>query len=355
MPKQNYKIQSKDAAFVAKRVQQIANDEISKIATGKSLTCKVKVFPESRIPYWASILASKLCTSPELAKLTNNALAQIIGDEAGGERFDPTIISKPLSANQLFYVREILRNHGYATDTLVKGTDIKRIVKNKIRTEVENDGSTKFFADAIEIDGVRHKYKIRRNPTGPRHSDLTIRSYGSDVPLMTVLKLRNINIGAFTTQDELARQFAAHEHTVTRPEPLDSINANKSFERFIESTRNRVREVDPDYYTGTQLFETMRTWYFGLSPARQKMSSFNEFWTEMKTNPTFITALQEFVTKNQESDEDERQEITKINVAAVYPTGEYVSDVNGNLVDISTLQKVRFTATEHELELPEYA
>lgn len=355
MPKQNYKIQSRDAASVAKRVQQIANDEISKVESGKSLTCKVKVFPESRIPHWASILASKLCANRELAKLTNKALAQIIEDEAGGERFDPTIISKPLSANQLFYVREILRNHGYATGTLVTGTDIKTIVKDNVRMETKIDESIKFFADSIEIDGTRHKYKLRRNPIGNRHSDLTIRSYGSDVPLMTVLKLRNISIGEYTTQDELARQFAAHEHTVTRPEPQDNVNANKSLERFIESTKNRAREVNPDYYTGTQLFETMRTWYFGFSPARQKMSSFHEFWTEMKTNPTFITALQDFVTKTHELNEDESQEITEMNVPAFYPIGEYISDVNGNLVDISTLRKVRFTATEHELELPEYA
>lgn len=215
--KQSYKTISKDAASIQKRVYQVAKDEINKVESGKSLTCKVKIIPESRFPNWATMFASMICTNPELANLNNEQLASLIENEKGETGLDYTILSKKLSAVQLHLVREILRKHGYATDTLVKGTDIKRIVKNQIRSETEKDDATKFHHDSIEIDGTNYKYKLRRNPSGNRHSDFCIRMQGCDVPLMVVLKLRGIGVNEFITKDELACQFAAHAHTVKQP------------------------------------------------------------------------------------------------------------------------------------------
>lgn len=350
MPKQNYKIQSRDATVATGRISEIINDELDKVETGKSLTCKVDVFPTSRFPKWATTLASILCKNPDLANLTNEKLAALIENDDGETGLDHTTLSRKLSAEQHLLVCEILRDHGYSVDTLRKGTDIKKIIKNNVRTASLNDSATKFYHDSIEIDGRIYKYKLRRNANGNRLLDFSIRMCGCDVPLVVVLKLRGVNANEFTTKDELACEFAAQEHTVIQSASNDNLKP-LSLEKLIDYTNNRERDVDPNNYTGTQLFEVMRTWYFGFSPARQKMATFHDFFVEMKSNPTFVDAVRKFVNKTDESKEKNDEAIVKTSV----PKGDYICDTNGNLIEISSLKHRTSHITNHESTSLEFA
>lgn len=332
MPKQNYKTQSKDAASVAKRVYKIVDAELDKVESGKSLTCKVKVFPESRFPNWATTFASMICTNPELTKLKNERLAALIENEDGETGFNHSILSKDLSAHQLQLAREILLKHGYATDTLVKGTDIKRIVKNDLRTETEKGNATKFYHDSVEIDGTKYKYKLRGKPSGNRISDLRIRMQGSDMPLAAVLKLRSIGANEFYIKDEQACQFSLHEHTVERPQREEKSTQTKS---MIDILKSKNPTVDSWGYTGTQMFEFMKTWYLNFSPARRQTATFHEFMNGMKYDPEFMSAMQKFVKERPDQCPD-KVAVTKGRVG-----GEYISDTRGNLIDISTLRKLQ--------------
>jgi hypothetical protein len=335
----NIKSEIKDAARVAKRINEYAEEQLDTVASGKSLKVQLRVFPESRFPKWATTLASMLCDKPDLANLTNKELAALIENEDGKSGLDSTTLSKTLTRAQRLYVGHILQDYGYAIDTLVKGTDIKRIIKNNIRIESENNKSTKFFSDSIEIDGTTYKYKLRRNPSGNRHTDFCIRMLGSDIPLLVVLKLRGIGINEFHTTDERACQFSLLEHTVNRPQPEEKPIHNKSLDKLIDYTAHREREVDPNYYTGTQVFEAMRTWYFGISPARQSMVSFIDCWNEMKKNQVFVDGLKNLVNKSEEAVTVQAHATYDPAPAENLLKGDYISDADGNLVDISTLLK----------------
>ncbi len=280
-----------------------------------------------------------LCTDPELANLTNKKLAALIKNDDGESGLDSTILSKPLSKEQRHYVAQILQDYGYAIDTLVKGTDLKRIIRDNIRLESQKSDSTKFFADSIEIDGTRYSYKLRRNPSGNRLSDFCIRMQGCDIPLMVVLKLRRVGVNEFYNIDEQACQFAHHEHTAKRTNIEAKKTLNKSLDKLIDYTAHREREVDPNYYTGTQVFETMRTWYFGLSAARQSMATFIDCWNEMKKNHVFVDGLKKLVNKSEEAVTVEAHGTEDPAPAESLLKGDYISDADGNLVDISTLLK----------------
>jgi hypothetical protein len=184
---------------------------------GGSLKALIKVIPESRFPKWATTLASMICTNPELANLTNEELAARIENESGETGFDHTIISKKLSIAQSHLVSDILHAYGYATDTLVNGTDIKKIVKNNVRTAALKDDGVIFYADGMSIKGRSYKYKQREStPTGKPWTDFSIRMSGQDIKLQNILFLRDIGINEFINRDEAACATASPEQTARR-------------------------------------------------------------------------------------------------------------------------------------------
>lgn len=217
MQKQNINNQREIAASITKSAYQFINEQLDSVESGNSLKCRIDIFPESRFPYWATALAKLLCNDPELADLSNKKLAEMIENEDGETGLDHTILSKKLSAIQRDLVGAILRKHGYATDTLFRGTDIKRIVKNNIRTETEKDDGVVFFADGVSIDGTMYKYRQRQvTPTSTPWTDFSVRMAGHETPLHVVLTLRKIGINEFLRRDEAARKFASTEQTVKR-------------------------------------------------------------------------------------------------------------------------------------------
>jgi hypothetical protein len=220
---QNIKDQIKDAALVAKQMNKYAEELLDNVESGDSLKALIRVIPESRFPKWATTLASLLCSNPELANNTNKDLAALIANEDGEYGLDYTIISKKLSAGQRHLVVEILQNHGYATDTLRNGTDIKTIVKNNIRTESPKDDGVIFYADGLSILGKRYSYRQRPvTPDGTPWHDFCVRLAGDDTSLKAVLAARGIGINGFINRDEAAcasasPEEAARRHKLDRP------------------------------------------------------------------------------------------------------------------------------------------
>jgi len=219
----NFKAEINDAAAVKKNVDQFIKEQLANVASGNSLKSRIEVFPESRFPKWATTLASILCADPKLANENNKKLATLIESETGESGFDYTIISKKLSEGQRRYAGEILRNNGYATDTLVKGTDIKRIVKHNIRNQALKDDGVVFYADGVSIVGKRYAYRQRAvTPNGTPWHDFCIRLAGDDTSLQALLAARNIGVNDFMSRDEAARVSASPEeaerrHKLDRP------------------------------------------------------------------------------------------------------------------------------------------
>jgi len=121
------------------------------------------------------------------------------------------------------HVRRILTEYGYEPSGLRTGTDIKNIVRDNIRhgAAVPQTITTTFYADRIELDGIAFKYRRReRFQTGGAWNDLSIRVTvgvsGVDVPLLAVLKLRNIGIGEFINADEAAVRLAGPDEFTNR-------------------------------------------------------------------------------------------------------------------------------------------
>lgn len=216
MSETNYLKQCDEAREIETRAA-IFISELKKEAGITALKSRVKVFPEAQFPFWATILATTLCESPDLANLTNGELAKIIKDGNGNGGFDASIISKKLSEMQHRLVSNILQNHGYATDSLKNGTDIKRIVRENVRSASADHDGVICFADGIEIDGKRYSYRQRSTtPTGRAWNDFAIRVAGHDTPVQVILVIRNINIGEFLTRDENAINRATPEELERR-------------------------------------------------------------------------------------------------------------------------------------------
>lgn len=217
MSARNIRSEIKDAASVEKNLYQYVDKELDTVASGKFLKVRIKVIPESQFAMWATTLATMLCANPKLAHRTNEQLAALIESECGKTGFNHTIISKKLSAGQRHFAGEILRKHGYATDTLVKGTDIKRIVKDDVRTDALKDDGVVFHADGLSIFGRPYKYKQREStPTGKPWTDFSIRMSGQDIKLQNFLFLREIGINDFLNRDEAACAIATPEQAERR-------------------------------------------------------------------------------------------------------------------------------------------
>lgn len=236
MSQQDYKKKYQEAALVEMDVRQYADQKLASIESGNVLKTFVKVIPESQFPNWATTLATMLCTKPEHANLSNKDLVALIENDKGETGLDHTILSKPLSAIRRHLVSEILRRYGYATDTLVKGTDIKRIIKNNIRTERLKDDGVIFYADGLSFKNRSYKYKQREcTPTGKPWTDFCIRTSGQDIKLQSILFWREISIGEFQKRDEEARAIADPDQLARRQKLDREPEQSSRFTKFISA------------------------------------------------------------------------------------------------------------------------
>jgi len=236
---------------------------------GVCVTVKTGVYVEDGSKYWASKLAEMLCADPELAKRNRQGIADMIAGALELDRFDATRLSKPLSTDQLMRVSAILVKHGYDTSTLKTGLNIRDIVKGNVRYGAAKPTTvtTKFYADHIELDGVSFQYRQReRTPMGKPENDFCIRIAGVDVPLMAVLKIRNIGLNEFRSADEQARASADVIQKQNRErldrEYVPPVQLGRLYDELQRATRetdkarreDKIKYVDIWSYSGGRLY-----------------------------------------------------------------------------------------------------
>lgn len=258
------------AVLAAKSVIGPAAEKAEALAAsvGVAVTVKTAVYVDDGSKYWASKLAELLCANAELAKSNRQALADMLANVMELEKFDATRLSKPLSTDQLARVTAILVEHGYDTSTLKTGLNIRDIIKGNLRCGSTDPTTvtTRFYADHIELDGVSFQYRPReRTPIGRSESDFCIRIAGVDVPLMAVLRLRNVGLGEFRLADSKAVGSADTVQKQNR-ERLDRVYVSppqlgRLYDELQRATRQSDktqraaggRYVDIWSYTGTRL------------------------------------------------------------------------------------------------------
>ncbi|SDO83519.1 hypothetical protein SAMN04488595_102454 [Ralstonia sp. 25mfcol4.1] len=287
---------------VRTETERVAKEQVAIAASqGVEAVAKVVVFPVSEFPNWATTLAKILCQNPELAKEPNHKLSILIEEHEGKTGFDPKIMSRKLSAQQQSYAADILGRHGYEAAGLVTGTDIKRIVKGGDSSSQPEP--TKFFADGVSIDGTTYKYRQRNTtPTGTPWNDLCIRVGGVEVPLVTLLKLRNISIGEFQQLDDEAKRFASTEQTVKRQELDREPRTPRSIANLATVVeRTQRRSINPDEYTSSELAELVRTWFYNVTVKMGGYPCLAGFVDELSKNPEMREVLRQFATRPQEA------------------------------------------------------
>lgn len=261
------------AVMAAKSVIGPAAEKAEALAAsaGVAVTVKTSVFIDDGSKRWATVLAELLCGNPELANNNRQGLADLLAQRMQLDSFTANRLSKPLSTDQLSRVSAILAEHGYDTSTLKTGLNIRDIIKGNVRygaakpTEI----TTRFYADHIEIDGVSFQYRPReRTPMGQPENDFCIRIAGVDVPLMAVLKLRNIGLGEFRLADTKALNSADATQTQNRTrldrEYIPPVQLGKLYDELQRATResdkarraDKNKYVDVWSYTGAQLTST---------------------------------------------------------------------------------------------------
>ncbi|TCG02051.1 hypothetical protein BZM26_02635 [Paraburkholderia strydomiana] len=290
---------------IAQSVHKQATEAAEKLTEaaakqGVNLVAKVSVVPASNFPDWPTKLAEALCQDPRLAAQPNEALVSAIEARSGRTGFNAKLISKDLSKGQLAFVSEILRQHGYSSATLKKGTDIKRIVREQLRDDTPaTNQPTVFFADGVAIDGKTYKYRQRNTtPTGLPWYDLCLRIAGVEVPLQIVLKLRGVSIGEFRLKDEAAQEFARSEQTVRRRELDREPQTARSLYELAKVVREGHQKVVPGEYTGSQLAELIRTWFYNVTVKQGGYVCLADLLNSMEENPEFVTALEAFACRS---------------------------------------------------------
>lgn len=226
-------------------------------STGVAVTIKTAVYLDDGSKHWATTLAELLCANPELANGNRQTLADLLAERMQLDNFTANRLSKPLSTDQLTRVSAILAEHGYDTSTLKTGLNIRDIIKGNVRygaakpTEI----TTRFYADHIEIDGVSFQYRPReRRPMGKPENDFCIRIAGVDVPLMAVLKLRNIGLGEFRLADTKALSSADVTQSQNRSrldrEYVPPAQLGRLYDELQRATResDKARRADKNKY-----------------------------------------------------------------------------------------------------------
>ncbi|KVE37385.1 hypothetical protein WS69_11090 [Burkholderia sp. BDU5] len=176
-------------------------------------------------------------------------MADLLKEALRLQTFTANRLSKPLSTEQRTLVAAILDKHGYDTTTLTTGLSIRDIVKENIRAGSTKPTtiSTKFHADHIEIDGVSFQYRPReRTPMGKAENDFCIRIAGVDVPLLAVLRLRNIGLGEFRLADKRAVDGAEGKQKENRERLEREYKESPRLDRLYADLQRATRESDKE-------------------------------------------------------------------------------------------------------------
>ncbi|MDB5764198.1 MAG: hypothetical protein JWQ21_3193 [Herminiimonas sp.] len=214
---------------------------------------------------WPSTLAEILCERPALACEANQTLMLFVSERLGlSETLQGNSMSKTLSVRARNFVQHVLASYGYDGSRIVKGTDIKRVVKNEVRlgTSAVQPLTTTFEADSIVLDGQPYKYRHReRKATEQAWHDFSIRISGVDVPLIAVLRLRNIGIGAFMAADEAALKCANPDSVARRKAINRQLDTQPRTRRRVEESGKPHSKAATDEFLGSELAGLARHWW----------------------------------------------------------------------------------------------
>lgn len=199
------------ATGVAMNMRRKASEqELAAAQAGASVTVVTEVHVDDGAKNYATVLATFLCENPEHAEGSREDLAGIIARELKITRFVPTRLSRDLSVKSRRLVRDILRQHGYPTDSLIKALDIRDIVRaGKIISGcLTHTTETRFDVDAVTFNGKRYEYCLFDETSALPWYRLGVCFAGRHVQLATVLAIRSIGIGQFQSMDEAAHKVA---------------------------------------------------------------------------------------------------------------------------------------------------
>lgn len=133
-------------------------------------------------------------------------------------RFVATRLSRDLSVKSRGLVRNILRQHGYPTDSLVKALDIRDIVKAGKTASgcLTHTTETRFEVDAVTFNGKRYEYVLFDETASLPWYRLGVRFAGKVVQLARVLAIRSIGVGEFQNMEEAAHKVATQKQLAHR-------------------------------------------------------------------------------------------------------------------------------------------
>ncbi len=260
-------ITNEELIFAAKTIVLPAAEKAEALiaTTGAVLTVRTDLYIEDGSKCWATTLATLLCDNPDLANGNRHAMAELITKQMElAAPFEPTRLSKPLTVKAKGYVAQTLSQHGYDCSTLKHGLSIRDIVKGNLRLGAPRPTTvdTKFYADHIDIDGVSFQYRPReRTPMGEAHHDFSIRVAGVDVPLIAVLKLRNIGLAEFRLADERAKIGATDTEASNREQLDRDYRPPPGLSRFYDRLQAATRDAGQQRQRAQAKYEAiLSTW-----------------------------------------------------------------------------------------------
>ncbi|WP_175787184.1 MULTISPECIES: hypothetical protein [Burkholderia] len=201
-----------------------AEQELSAASIGVAVTVETTVHTDNDSKNYATVLATTLCETPDLAIGTREDMGQLITKAMSLSRpFNPARLSRALSLRAKNLVSGILSHYGYNPASLVKGLDIRDIVRagTNMAPSDEHTVRTRFEVDGVWMGSAWYPYgRCRTYATDLPWYYLGIRFAGDFIPLRIVLAMRDIGVGQFIALDKAAHARATVEQISNR----ESIN-----------------------------------------------------------------------------------------------------------------------------------
>jgi hypothetical protein len=194
--------------------------ELSAAGNGVDVVVEIRTFAADGSKNYATVLAETLCLDPKLADGTRQQLANLITTKMKlPAPFNPTRLSRVLSAKAKVLVDKILARYGYNPAAADTGVGIRDAVKagKELTYCIEETISTTFHAGGISLGKKRYEYeRVATYETGKPWYYLGVRFAGDIIQLKTILAMRNIGIGEFINADEAAVRLAGPEEFANR-------------------------------------------------------------------------------------------------------------------------------------------
>lgn len=194
--------------------------ELSAAGNGVGVVVDTHVYAADGAKNYATVLADSLCNEPQLAAGTRQEMANLITSKMNlGAPFNPTRLSRVLSAKAKVMVDKILARYGYNSTLADTGLGIRDAVKagKKSVSSIELSTATTFYADGISLGDKWYPYeRVATYETEKPWYYLGVCFAGNYIQLKTILAMRGIGIGQFQDMDAAACSAATSEQRSAR-------------------------------------------------------------------------------------------------------------------------------------------